>query len=430
MDTKKKTVIDNASDIYKELKELKNKNEKLKGVNEQLIADNKNLKATNEILRKEASTYQSALGDALNFRLSDEDNNNSVQLSADINLLQDRLEKYVTTLKGPSIDLEIKAIQELYRKYQLDTQRIKDKILMKSVLQRYVLEKVLELVDGYFKIENNNKIEEIEDSYNQEKYIMNHTDQLINFFDKFYTHHSKHINNVTKAVPTKIRQQVYGVLGEFGFSEIYEKENEQYIHPFITFTAQELNQLMSGYRYIKDGNKRKVAEDMAKDLIKDIINIFKFRLMVQEPPCEIHWFKHNDKIEPKFMKGQWDDDCWDDYVVDICYFPLIGIEFGDDFSKCKVCTHARVFPRNIKDDIEEILSENKIKESPFNNNGGSPFKKNLTGAIRNGITSKNNDEIKRDSIENKGELTLELEELEAKGVNERCLGLIYPITRG
>ncbi|CAH1762778.1 13263_t:CDS:2 [Entrophospora sp. SA101] len=68
-------------------------------------------------------------------------------------------------------------------------------------------------------------------------------------------------NNVIKAIPTKIRQQVY---------------------------TQNLNQLMTGYCYIKDNIKRKNIEDMAENLIKDITRIFKFRLLVQGPKYETH----------------------------------------------------------------------------------------------------------------------------------------------
>nr|CAG8546719.1 9486_t:CDS:2 [Entrophospora candida] len=297
----------------------------------ELEKSKRELEATNEKLRKEASSYQSALGDALNFRLSDEDNNNSVQLSADINSLQDKLERYVTTLKG-SIKIDNNKIQELYEKYNLNNQNINDKILMKSVLQRHVLEKILEYIDNYLKIKDD---DEPSIPNNQEKYIMDHTNELIFLLDKFYNNHFEQDNNVIKAIPTKIRQQVYGILGEFGFSETYENKIKQYTHPFISSTALELNQFMAGYRYIKDDAKRKNVENMAENLIKDIIQIFKFRLLVQEPKCETRWFEKGIKINPQFMKGQWDDDCLDDYVVDICYFPLIGMEL-DDLSKSAI----------------------------------------------------------------------------------------------
>ncbi|CAJ0916524.1 20204_t:CDS:2 [Entrophospora sp. SA101] len=306
---------------------------------EAIEKSNQELRTTNDKLRKEASSYQSALGDALNVHL-----NNSVQLSTDIASLQDRLEKYVTALKGSFIEIDNDKIQELYGKYNLDIHQHKNnKILMKSVLQRHILEKILEYIDNYLDITED---DDTNNPNNQEKYIMNHTNELIFLLDKFYNNHFEQDNNVIKAIPTKIRQQVYGILGEFGFSETCENNKKQYMHPFISSTALELNQLMAGYRYIKNDTKRKNVENMAENLIKDVFRIFKFRLLVQEPKCETLWFEKDVKINPLFMKGQWDDDCLDDYVVDICYFPLIGTELNDS-SKSKVCIHAKVFPRSI-----------------------------------------------------------------------------------
>nr|CAG8492681.1 14805_t:CDS:2 [Entrophospora candida] len=281
-----------------------------------------------EKLKKENSIDQSAL----NFQ----DENNSAQLSTDINSLQNNLERYVTTLKG-NIKIDNDKIQELYGKYNLGTQNLTDKILMKSVLQHHVLEKTLECVDNYLEIKDD---DDPNGPYNQEKYIVYYTNKLIFLLEKFYNDHFKQDNNVIKAILTKIRQQVYGILGEFGFSEVTcENKKNQHVHPFMLLVTQQLNQLMSGYRYIKDDTKRKNVENMAGDLIKDIVRIFKFRLLAQEPKCEAHWFKNNVKINTQVMKGRWHDDCLDDCVVDICYFPLIGSGLND-LSKKSLITDA------------------------------------------------------------------------------------------
>ena len=111
----------------------------------------------------------------------------------------------------------------------------------------------------------------------------------------------------------------------------------------MSYVKQELNQSMMRYRYISDVTKRNSIENMAEDLIKDAVRIFKFRLLVQEPKCEVRWFENSSKIDTQFMKGgQWDDENLDDYVVNICYFPLIVMELNDS-SKVKVCAHAKVF---------------------------------------------------------------------------------------
>ena len=132
------------------------------------------------------------------------------------------------------------------------------------------------------------------------------------------------------------------MLGASGFSEIYGNNNKC-PHPFMSYVKQELNQSMMRYRYISDVTKRNSIENMAEDLIKDAVRIFKFRLLVQEPKCEVRWFENSSKIDTQFMKGgQWDDENLDDHVVNICYFPLIVMELNDS-SKVKVCAHAKVF---------------------------------------------------------------------------------------
>nr|CAG8468275.1 4911_t:CDS:2 [Entrophospora candida] len=78
----------------------------------------------------------------------------------------------------------------------------------------------------------------------------------------------------------------------------HHNKKKQHMQPFISFAAQNLNQLMTGYCYIKNNIKRKNIEDMAENLIKDITRIFKFRLLVQEPKYETHWFKNDIKINP------------------------------------------------------------------------------------------------------------------------------------
>ena len=146
-------------------------------------------------------------------------------------------------------------------------------------------------------------------------------------------------------------------------------KNDKRPHPFTTHAKQELNQSMTGYRYISDVTKRNSIENMAEDLIKDAVRIFKFRLLVQEPKCEARWFKNNVKINTQFMKGgQWDDKNLDDYVVKICYFPLIGMELNVS-SKIKVCAHAKVFSR-MKNLIEKhnLPQEKKTRSNSQDNN--------------------------------------------------------------
>ena len=63
---------------------------------------------------------------------------------------------------------------------------------MKSVLQRHVLEKVLKYADDYFKIKEN---DDLNDLYNQEKSIVNHTNKLLELLTNFYNNDDDDDNN-------------------------------------------------------------------------------------------------------------------------------------------------------------------------------------------------------------------------------------------
>ncbi|CAJ0900533.1 13185_t:CDS:2 [Entrophospora sp. SA101] len=282
----------------------------LKNLNRELV--NKNRK-----LMKEAS-YQTILGDGLKFRISDDHEDNSAHLATDVI----------------------------------------------TVLQRYILEQVLKWADDYFEVKEH---DDLDHPSNQEKYIVNHTNQLLDFLNnQFYPTNFIQDNSsmVIKDIPTKIRQFTYLALTELGFSGTEQE------HSFISRTAKKLNRLMTRYRVIKDENKRKNVEDMAEGLVKEIVRIFKFLLLVQEPKCKVHWFTNNAKLDFRFMKVlSWDDGNVDDYVMEICFFPFIGI-MDSDGNPSKLITHARVYPRNITNpqetqdmskNISSAVSENLLQ---------------------------------------------------------------------
>nr|CAG8436929.1 11723_t:CDS:2 [Entrophospora candida]CAG8440502.1 11064_t:CDS:2 [Entrophospora candida] len=337
------------------------------------------------VYEKSTSSCQSALRSAESscYNLRDGDRNDPVQLTNDLRSLQERIERYVTTLKG-AVVVDNEKVLELFKKYNLkiENQTTQDKILMKSVLQRYVLEKVLEYADEYL---NN-----INDPCNQEKQIMNHADGLLTILGKFHRNHLIKDNKNKFTTARKIHEQVYGLLGEHGFSDIYDENNDSSNssngddnkqlqstkHPFVSSAVQKLNALMTEYRLIKDVNKRRYTENMAENIIKDIVRIFRFRLLINEPRFELYWFKRNEKIKPDLMRGTWDDDCLEDYVVDICFFPLIGTNLKDNNKNngldCKILTYAKVYSRSIINSHgeESLEVEEKKASSENNNNNG------------------------------------------------------------
>src|SRR5438046_1915380 len=94
-----KGIIDTLNnDLNRYNKYAKDKITRLKSVihkitlyNKYLEESNKELEILNNKLRQETSTYQTALDDALNCHLKDDDMNNSVQFSTNVCSLQDRL---------------------------------------------------------------------------------------------------------------------------------------------------------------------------------------------------------------------------------------------------------------------------------------------------------------------------------------------------
>src|SRR6266542_5791820 len=121
----------------------------------------RSLKQRNNELEAETSNYQSALGVATSFNLSDNDPNHTVQLNKDILALHDTLGNYVTNLK-PNIDVNIKEAKKLLRKYKCRTV-ISDKNpikpVIKAALQRCVLEYIIEQANHYFTRSNHSNKE-------------------------------------------------------------------------------------------------------------------------------------------------------------------------------------------------------------------------------------------------------------------------------
>src|SRR5204862_3237077 len=114
-------------------------------------------------------------------------------------------------------------------------------------------------------------------------------------------------DEVVNAAAIKIRQQVYGILGNHGFNDIIDSNGNIYTHDFISYASNELNKIMNQYRKIKDIHKKDQVEAMAPKLIQDIYKLFWFRVNVQEPTVETQFFK-NDKIDPEMMKGMWNEE--------------------------------------------------------------------------------------------------------------------------
>ncbi|EXX58500.1 uncharacterized protein OCT59_009921 [Rhizophagus irregularis] len=300
----------------------------------------KSLKQKNKELEEEASKYQSALGIATSFDFNIDDQNNNVKLNQDILSLQDTLEIYVTNLK-PKIDVNINEVNELLLTYECQSkisEKDPNKPLIKAVLQRRVLEEILAQADFYFKeFKDSNKDHHLESN------IVSKTVVLNNLMEKLYNSRLGD-DEITRITPIRIRQQVYTALGTRGFNDIRKTDGEILKHDSIDIISNKINKVINKYRIINDIDKRRYVNALAKDLVLNVVRIFYFRLPIQEPMAQYHWFNNNERINKSYMKGCWDEDEIEDMVVEVCSFPMI---YKPEDDGDKICTPAKVFPIHI-----------------------------------------------------------------------------------
>ncbi|CAG8764226.1 13304_t:CDS:1, partial [Acaulospora morrowiae] len=293
------------------------------------------LEEKNAKLRKEASRYQSALGVATNVRLGDDDQNHSVQLKRDIENLQSALENYVTHLK-PNMNIDVEKVRALAKEYgcmNKVTERNLDKSFIKAILQRRTLDLVLSYRPQLSKHHGKDYALESDVELKMKDLL-----DLINVLTKSRDGNDK----VTDATIIKIRQQVYGILGNRGFNDII-RNDRFFIHNLIFHISEKLNEMMNEYRKINDVNMKNRVESMAPKLVRDICKLFWFRVYVQEPALEYFFFPENVIIDQNMMEGKWNDDETNQLHVDICYFPMFGSSLQS--SDRKIHTPARVFPQ-------------------------------------------------------------------------------------
>ncbi|CAG8607028.1 14531_t:CDS:2 [Funneliformis mosseae] len=278
--------------------------------------DIRDLVEINRELKEEASKYQSALGAATNVRLGNDDQNHSVQLKQDILDLQRTLEHYVTNLKEQN----------------------SNKRLIKAILQREVLEQIFNfsIKYGFYKDEN----------YSLETDIDSKAQELL-LLIKNFSETRVGTDEVSNVATIKIRQQIYRILGNRGFSDIISPQDKSISsHNFIHIFSHVLNEKINKYRQINDIEKKKEVEKLAQQLIRDVCRIFWFRFLVQEPELQNKFIESNTLINPDLMDGNWEDVQLEKICVGLCYFPLVGRDLNSN-SNYKVITPAKIIARSI-----------------------------------------------------------------------------------
>ncbi|RIA90471.1 hypothetical protein C1645_876059 [Glomus cerebriforme] len=316
---------------------LKRKNSKLNYENEQFKKRNKTLNNENDQLKKENTTIDNGnmewQNTAITYSLNVVDESDSVQLVKDIVKLQWMLEKYVGNLR--KVDLNLREINKLLYTYKCKSQ-VKSKeidlLLVKAVLQRYVFDEIIKGINYHFL--SNKDLGSLE----RDIYLM--TYEFLKMLNELSIKRDGANDIISRTLPVKIRQKIYEFLGSLGFANIIEDENNQE-HPIISNIKDKLDASINNLRIYKDPKKSKLHDDMATDLIREVIRIFFFRLNAQEPVVDYCLFSCNTKVDPNFMEVNWDDENMDDnFLVELCSFPLI---FTNDNEKDqKIYTRAKV----------------------------------------------------------------------------------------
>ncbi|RIA83505.1 hypothetical protein C1645_809179 [Glomus cerebriforme] len=299
-----------------------------------------------EQLRKEAAKYQAALGGITDVGWRDNDFNNSMQLTKDIEKLQKDLENF-TRVKRQGIKIKIDAASRLLETYKCKTQKNDKniKLVLSAALQQHLVKIILESADNYFEqaLDNIVKIQEndsktciIDDEL--EAVILFKIKELIELvtrFERTRTGTDEH----SRVLPIKLRQQIYAALGHRGFSKLN--------HPFITRLTKNLIDEMNKYRIIESQDKNEKVEKEIITIVIQVLRIFYFRIYTQEPIPSLEFYKSGEYFDPNVMEsisqiGQSDDG---ELEIEICSFPVVALIENLDEEMKRVFTKAQVIVR-------------------------------------------------------------------------------------
>ncbi|CAG8525128.1 8433_t:CDS:2 [Ambispora leptoticha] len=357
-------------DLKNTILELQKKNKKLTDLVSQSDEKIDALQDQAARYQEEASNYQAALGNAINVRWRDDDQNNAVNLSDDIEKLVHTLGSF-TKVKGSGVKIREDAANQLLASYNCRTDanekrgsKFGGKLLLAAALQLKILETIINHVKYNYKISNNKDTDaqewiDAEEEWvggsgflvqepfelpqnqaydnnhhnnNLEIDIISNTNELIRLMSRL-TEIRSGTDNFTPIAPIKVRQYVYAALGSRAF-------NDQ-THPFISYLIGKIISIMDFYRELLDEQKKQELPNEAIELVLEVIHLFFFRLKAQPTIPEFRFFPSGHPLDAELMEGTWEN--IQKYEVEICYFPAIGINLGS--KDRRVFTKARIITR-------------------------------------------------------------------------------------
>ncbi|PKY55495.1 hypothetical protein RhiirA4_548762 [Rhizophagus irregularis] len=284
------------------------------------------------------SLYQKNIfkDELLNYQLDDVGQNYIINLNNDISKLNNNLKKYITDLDQDVI-VNIEEIKKLLLLYKCPVKITNQKdnlLLIQAVLQRHIIETIFSYATKYFQSTGQH--------YHLESNIINQASSLSTLLTDASKYRTGN-NEIMRIASTKLRKQIYLILNNCGFSDMYGKNNAKYEHPFITFYKEKLNKTINELRTIKDQEKITV-DHLAATIIREVIKIFWFRLKIHESVAQYVWIPFNAKVDEIFMEGEnFDDSDNENLFLDLCYFPLIGKDLTSN--NHEVYVPAKVFVR-------------------------------------------------------------------------------------
>ncbi|CAJ0749422.1 3075_t:CDS:2 [Entrophospora sp. SA101] len=261
--------------------------------------------------------------------------NSELQLQHDhFSELQDKIQSYITNLRTSTAELDYNNIDNLLIKYNYvtGTKEIqRNKPLVKALLQRAVFDKLIELLKDFGSDTYQYKSRDLDMIYMnwQTNYMIIHLNLI-------------HMNG--EAI-------VFDLLYTVGYND----NNDNKEHGFIKFNKQLLDQHISQYRKIIDQRKQTELATLSGEIIRDFVKIFHFTLLEDLDDLEICWILNGSAIDSEFMEGQWDYNNIDNYVIEICRFPLIR-------SSKKIYSLAKVFADKLDNSNATIESHTTTYE--------------------------------------------------------------------
>ncbi|KAG9293839.1 hypothetical protein G9A89_019177 [Geosiphon pyriformis] len=301
--------------------------------NESTFKDKKIQKLSNqtELAKKEAAELQAALGSVRNVQWNDNDENNAVKLTHFIEKIQRSLED-VTKVKGKKeIRIHEALAKNFLEKYKSKSQLSEnDKMALSFALQKMIVEKVFVTIKNLSKACNDRRREA---NASLEPWIIYDTEHLIGLLKRF-ADKCQGGDDLTRILPTKIRQQIFASLGTLS----YKGQDAT-----ITSLTKSIIKEMDPIRQILSEDRKKDLHRETTNLIIDLVHLY-FRIQAQEPIPAITWIDSGKSIHTGLMTGPFDIEDSENLEVDICYFPAIGIHLYDQKNR-KVYCKAQVLAR-------------------------------------------------------------------------------------